>query len=312
MLFTLTMNPCLDRYVYIDKLLPDDTIRAKKVEDYPAGKGIDVSRVIKELGGISIAISLLGGDVGRKIEEMLDKEGVLYSTIRVEQETRTNIILESKDNQYRISMPGVRIAKRKLDSVFEILEALVREKDTIVISGSLPRGVSADVYYEIIMLLKKKQIKVYFDSDGEKLKIGIKASPDVIKPNKYEFSRLIGIEIDNLDYKSLVIEGRKIIRKYKIKEILLTLGSKGSLLITDDEAYYAYPLNVPVKSAVGAGDSFLAAYVLKRYEGEDLFESFKWANAAGNAAVMTPGTKLCRKEDVEELLNKIQIISINE
>lgn len=311
MIFTLTMNPCLDRYIYIDKLILDDTIRAKKVKDYPAGKGIDVSRVIKELDGISIAIAILGGETGDRIERMLDKEGVIYSSIRVENETRMNIILESDKGQYRISMPGARITKKKLNVVFEMLDALVRPDDIVVISGSLPKGVKPEAYFEIIKLLKEKKSFVYFDSDGEKLKFGIKACPDVIKPNKYEFSRLIEKEINENDLNTLVREGRNVIKRYGLKEILLTLGSKGSLLITVEEAYYSLPVDVPVKSAVGAGDSFLAAYVLKRSENVSVRDAFKWANAAGNAAVMTPGTELCRKDDVLNLLGKIKIKRIS-
>jgi len=310
-IFTLTMNPCLDRYIYIDKLILDDTIRAKKVKDYPAGKGIDVSRVIKELDGISIAIAILGGETGDRIERMLDKEGVIYSSIRVENETRMNIILESDKGQYRISMPGASIRKKKLNVVFEMLDALVRVGDIVVISGSLPKGIKPETYFEIIKLLKNKKSFVYFDSDGEKLKSGIKAGPDVIKPNKYEFSRLIEKEVDESNLKTLVKDGREIIKRYGLKEILLTLGSKGSLLITNEEAFFSSPLNVPVNSAVGAGDSFLAAYVLKRSENKSVLEAFKWANAAGNAAVMTPGTELCRKNDVLDLLGKINVKRIS-
>ncbi|ABR31669.1 ribokinase [Thermosipho melanesiensis] len=306
MIFTLTMNPCLDRYLYVDKLVVDDTIRVKKVVDYPAGKGIDVSRVIKELGGVSVAISLLGGETGRKIEEMLDKEGVIYSTIRVDVETRTNIILETSEGQYRFSMPGRKVSKKKLQSVLEILNAIVRKDDIVVISGSLPKGVSPDFYTGIIFTLKQWGVYVYFDADGEKLRAGLLGNPDVIKPNEHEIQRLIEKEIRTLkEYKE---EGLKLLEKYNLKEILLTLGSKGSMLISHESCYYAKPLNVKVKSAVGAGDSFLAAYVLKSEIGKE--EAFRWANAAGNAAVMTPGTELCKKDDVLRLLSMIEVSEI--
>lgn len=303
MIFTLTMNPCLDRYVYVDELKVDDTIRAKKVKDYPAGKGIDVSRVIKELGGTSIAISLLGGDTGRKIEEMLDKEGVFYSTIRVESETRINIILETNNGQYRISMPGEKISRKKLQVVLEMLGAIVRKNDIVSISGSLPKGVSPDFYTGLIFALKQWGAYVYFDADGDKLKAGLIANPDVIKPNEHEFNRLIDKKLSKIG--DFIEHGKELIEKYKLKEILLTLGKKGSLLISQDEVYYAEPVDVPVKSAVGAGDSFLGAYILKRDLGR--LEAFKWANAAGNAAVMTTGTELCKKEDVIKLLDRVKV-----
>lgn len=305
MIFTLTMNPCLDRYIYVDDLIVDDTIRAKKVVDYPAGKGIDVSRVIRELGGVSIAIALVGGDTGRKLEEMLDKEGVIYSSIRVPQETRMNIILESNKGQYRISMPGEKISVKKLQVVLEVLQALVREKDVVVVSGSLPKGVAAEFYTGIIFTLKQWGATVYFDADGDKLKAGLVGQPDYIKPNLHEFQRLIGKHVSTLE--EIINEAKKIIDIHELQGILLTLGGEGAYLITKEKVLFTKTIKVNVKSAVGAGDSFLAGFVLKKSEGANDEEALRWANAAGTAAVMTPGTRLCRRADVERLIDKIEV-----
>lgn len=305
MIFTLTMNPCLDRYIYVDELIVDDTIRAKKVVDYPAGKGIDVSRVIRELGGVSIAIALVGGANGRRLEEMLDKEGVIYSSIRVPQETRMNIILETSKGQYRISMPGEKIGVKKLQVVLEVLNALVRQGDVVVVSGSLPKGVAAEFYTGIIFTLKQWGATVYFDSDGDKLKAGLIGQPDYIKPNLHEFQRLIGKNVSSR--KEIISEARKVIEIHELKAILLTLGGEGAYFISNEKVLYTKTIKVPVKSAVGAGDSFLAGFVLKKTEGASDEEALRWANASGTAAVMTPGTRLCRKSDVEKLLEKVEV-----
>ncbi|MGC8820629.1 MAG: 1-phosphofructokinase family hexose kinase [Fervidobacterium sp.] len=305
MIFTLTMNPCLDRYIYVDELVIDDTIRAKKVVDYPAGKGIDVSRVIKELGGVSIAIALVGGDTGRKLEEMLDREGVIYSSIRVPQETRMNVILETNKGQYRISMPGEKISVKKLQVVLEVLQALVRTGDIVVISGSLPKGVAAEFYTGIIFALKQWGATVYFDADGDKLKAGLIGQPDYIKPNLHEFQRLIGKQITTVQ--EIISEARKVIDIHELKGILLTLGGEGAYYISKEKVLFTKTVKVNVKSAVGAGDSFLAGFVLKKTEGASEEEALKWANAAGTAAVMTPGTRLCKKSDVEKLIDKIEV-----
>jgi len=310
MIFTITLNPCLDRYIYMNKLKVDDTTRVKKTKDYPAGKGIDVSRVIKELDGKAVAISFIGGDNGRKIEEMLDKEGVIYTAVRISKETRMNIILQEPNSQYRLSVRGPKITKSDLNQLFETLKLLIRENDTVVISGSLPRGVTPSFYAEIISYLKGKNIRVYFDADGENLKAGIESHPDCIKPNLYEFQRVLDKKVDTTDKSELAKHGLDLIDKYGIKEILLTLGSEGSLFISRDNCLYASSIDVPVKSAVGSGDSFLAAYVFKREEGANYEEAFRWANASGNASVMTPGTELCRKNDVLTLLDKIKIEKI--
>lgn len=305
MIFTLTMNPCLDRYIYVDELILDDTIRAKKVVDYPAGKGIDVSRVIKELGGVSIAISLIGGDTGRKLEEMLDSEGVIYSSVRVPQETRMNVILETSKGQYRISMPGEKINVKKLQIVLEMLRALVRENDVVVVSGSLPKGVAAEFYTGIVFTLKQWGAVVYFDADGDKLKAGLIGQPDYIKPNLHEFQRLIGKSVTSRE--EIIKEARTIIDIHDMKAILLTLGGEGAYFISKEKVIFTKTLKVNVKSAVGAGDSFLAAFVLKKTEGISDEEALRWANAAGTAAVLTPGTRLCRRSDVERLVEKIEV-----
>ena len=310
MIFTLTMNPSLDRYLYIDELKEDDTVRVKKFSDYPAGKGIDVSRVIRELGGVSVAVALLGGATGRKIEELLDAEGVIYTAIRVEPETRINVILQVGKTQYRLSLPGEQVERSRLEKVRETLQALVREGDIVVISGSLPRGVSPDFYTGIIFMLKQWGAKVYFDSDGENLKAGLIAEPDGIKPNIHELSRITGKKLREDDLEEILEAAEEINKRERVKEVLISLGGKGAILYTEEGIWQVKVPKLPVVSAVGAGDAFLGAYVLKRSEGKSYEEALKYAGAAGSATVLTPGTQLCRREDVEALVNKVEVIRI--
>ena len=307
MIFTLTMNPSLDRYLYVDELKEDDTVRVRRYVDYPGGKGIDVSRVIRELGGISIALALLGGHNGRRMEELLDEEGVIYTAIRVEPETRMNIILQVGETQYRFSLPGQSVDRKKLEKVRETLQALVREGDWVVVSGSLPKGVSPDFYTGIIFMLKQWGARVYFDADGENLKAGLVGEPDGIKPNVYELSRIYGRPIDEGNIIQVLEAARFVHETYRIGEILISLGGEGAVLYTDEKIRRAKVPKLPVVSAVGAGDSFLAAYVMKRYEGEDHETALRWASAAGSAAVLTPGTELCKRDDVIALLDKIVV-----
>ncbi len=310
MIFTLTMNPCLDRYLYIDELKEDDTVRVKRFSDYPAGKGIDVSRVIRELGGVSVAVTLLGGATGRKIEELLDEEGVIYTAIRVEPETRINVILQVGKSQYRLSLPGQPVDRARLEKVRETLQALVRPGDVVVISGSLPRGVSPDFYTGIIFMLKQWGATVYFDSDGENLKAGLIAEPDGIKPNIHELSRVVGREISEEDIDGVINAAKEIYDNHRVKEIIVSLGGSGAVLHTNEGVWRVKVPRLPVVSAVGAGDAFLAAYVLKRTEGVYYDEALRYAGASGAATVLTPGTQLCRKEDVDALYHKVEVEKI--
>jgi len=304
------MNPCLDRYLYIDELKEDDTVRVKRFSDYPAGKGIDVSRVIRELGGVSVAITLLGGSTGRKIDELLDEEGVIYTAIRVEPETRINVILQVGKSQYRLSLPGQPVERERLEKVRETLQALVRPGDVIVISGSLPRGVSPDFYTGIIFMLKQWGVKVYFDSDGENLRAGLIAEPDGIKPNIHELSRVVGRKINEEDIEEAIKAAKEIYDSHKVKEIIVSLGGSGAILYAEEKVWRVKVPRLPVVSAVDAGDSFLAAYVLKRTEGAYYDEALEYAAASGAAAVLTPGTQLCRKEDVDALYHKLEVEKI--
>jgi len=132
-IFSLTLNAALDRFLYTDALIEDDTVRVDRVKDYPAGKGVDVSRVINELGGHSVAIAFLGGHTGKVIEEMLDDEGVVYATVRSEEETRTNILVQTGSGQYRMSLPGPVISVKEVHKLYKTVDILLRKDDYLLL-----------------------------------------------------------------------------------------------------------------------------------------------------------------------------------
>lgn len=308
MIFTLTLNPSLDRFIYVDEIIEDDTVRVKESADYPAGKGVDVSRVINELGGHSVAILPLGGEAGRRISGMLELEGVVYSSIGVVAETRTNIIVQEKKHQYRFSLPGAPLSEAEGTQVLKTLKLLVRKDDFLVLSGSIPKGFTSSVYKQLSNEARIKGAKVYIDSDGMPLLEGVKSSPDGIKPNLHELQRLVGRELSGESEYSVAM--KEISQQYGINEILLTLGGDGALCLIKGEIYRVKVPKVVVKSAVGAGDSFLGAYCMYCERKSDTEETLRMAAAASSAAVMTPGTELCRYEDVVKLKEFIEVSKI--
>jgi len=309
-IFTLTMNPCLDRFLYVDELKPDDTIRVKEIKDYPAGKGIDVSRVIEELEGETAAISLLGGKTGEQILYMLQEEGVITIPVWIKTETRTNVMVETNKEQFRMSLPTYEINHENIEMIKEIVEKFVKKDSSIVISGSLPNGLNSSFYTNIISDLKKDNIRVYFDADGEKLVEGLKSKPYCIKPNIHEFERLIDKKLSSKN--EIVEEGIKARKYYDLGILLISLGSDGALAFSDNGVYECSPLEIEVNSSVGAGDSFLAAFVyFKEQLNKTIEKSLKAANAAGAATAMTPGTELLHKNTFEKLYKKSIINKIN-
>lgn len=305
MIFTLTMNPSLDRYLYIDELIPDDSIRVKETQEYAAGKGIDVSRVIKEIGGSSIAICPLGGSNGERMEFILDKEKVLYATVRVKHETRMNIIVQSCKNQYRLNLPGKPLSESEYEMVIDMLKTILRKGDTLVASGSLPPGLLPSVYGDIVKIAKSKDVRVYVDTDGDNLKEAAKEGPFGIKPNIHELSRLIGKEIKIEEVEKAAED---VAKKYGISNVLVTLGGDGSISLIEGHIYSMKPINVKVKGGVGAGDSFLAGFVSKR--DESIEDALRLASACGAAAVMNEGTTLSKKADVDRIIKETELTKI--
>ncbi len=308
MIFTLTLNPALDRFLYVDKLIQDDTVRVNKIKDYPAGKGIDVSRVINELKGHTVAITIVGGNNGNRLLQMLDEEGVVYTNVIVEEETRMNVLIQEKTKQYRMSMKGPNVKKIDQEKIIKTIDMLIRKGDTVVLTGTPPRGYKDTVYKDLIERLNGKDILTYLDSDKDAFKYGVEASPTGIKPNKFEMERLLNKELSSIDsYKKACVEIEK---KYNVREILLTLGSEGALCYIDSEFYSISIPEVKVKSAVGAGDSFLAGFILGKESDFSIEESLTLAAAASTATVTTPGTELCKIEKVLELKEKITVKKI--
>jgi 6-phosphofructokinase 2 len=306
MIYTITLNPALDRTMEVDGLVVDDANRILSEERYAGGKGIDCSRVIEELGGESTALGFIGGYDGLELEGRLINEGVLCDFTRIGGETRTNIILSNRreKTQILLNAAGPRITPAEIGLFFQRIHAIGRDAEFVVVSGSVPPGVSHNIYAQITTTLKGKGIRVAVDADGELLRQACKAQPFLIKPNMHEFQRLTGVT--SMEADDLVPKARRI-ADAGIEIVIISMGAKGLLGITKDEAYWASPPRVRVVSQVGAGDSALAGFIYALTQKKSFRESLILAAAAGTAAVMTPGTALCKKRDVEKIKKEIKI-----
>ncbi|MBW2039932.1 MAG: 1-phosphofructokinase [Deltaproteobacteria bacterium] len=306
MIYTITMNPALDRTIEVQGLLMDDANRIMREARYAGGKGIDVSRVIKELGGESIALGFIGGYDGLELEGRLINEGVLCDFTRIGGETRTNIILYDRreKTQIMLNAAGPGITPTEVGLFFQKIRSIPRDAEFVAVSGSVPPGVSHNIYAQIITTLRGRGIRVALDADGELLRQGCKANPFVIKPNVHEFQRLTGISSSQVE--DLLKEARHITEK-GIELVMISMGAKGIIGVKRNEAYWAIPPQVEVASPVGAGDSAVAGFIYALTRGMDFKESLTLATAAGTAAVMTPGTELCRRKDVERIKGEIKV-----
>lgn len=305
MIYTVTLNPALDKTVEIPSLTVDAVNRITSMRTDPGGKGINVSKVIQKLGGASVAAGILGGDTGRAILSALTEMGLTTLFHFVEGETRTNMKIIDPDNHTNtdINEPGVTVSEEILEKLLEELLAKVTKEDIVVISGSMPKGSPKDTYYTWTKAFREKGAKVILDADGDLLKAGLKASPYLIKPNNHELGALTGRALETPE--EIAETAAELMKEYGIGKVVVSMGGDGAVYVTKDKTIYAEGLKVPVGSTVGAGDSVVAALAVSEEEGKTLEETVRLSTAVGAANVMRSGTQAAEYEVVETLLPKV-------
>jgi 1-phosphofructokinase len=305
MIYTVTMNPALDKTVEIPSFTIDSVNRITSMRTDPGGKGINVSKVIDKLGGKSIAAGILGGDTGRTIQSALDRMGLETDFVFVSGETRTNLKVIDPVNHTNtdINEPGITVSEEILDELLRKFREKLVDGDIVVLAGSLPKEAPKDTYRIWIDACGKAGAKVILDADGELLKEGLKAAPYLIKPNNHELSELIGRSLKTPE--ELEQAARSLMEQYRITKVVVSMGGDGALYVTGDETIYAEGLKVPVGSTVGAGDSVVAALAFAENSGMSLEEAVRLSTATGAANVMCSGTQAAEYETIRELIPKV-------
>lgn len=303
MVITVTLNPALDKTLTIEGLETGGVNRVTSVRHDIGGKGINVSKVLREFGVDSICTGFLGGNLEDVFRKELEKRGIQADFVSVEGSTRTNIKIVDvmKDEYTDINEPGAVISHEELEAFLVKFETLVKEGDIVVLSGGVSPSVPKDIYRKLTELSKARGAYVLVDAEGPLLEEALKAKPDVIKPNDRELSMLMGKEVGSDEE---ILNAARQLRMQGIGKVLVSLGGDGSLLVTEEGALRAKGLKVPVKSTVGAGDSMVAALVYAKLKGMTDRETLGFAQASGAATVMLEGTKACTLDEVKSLLEE--------
>ena len=306
MIGTITVNPSIDHHLFIDKLVKDDAIRARDTRRDPGGKGINVSRAIRELGGATTAFGLAGGCAGYMLKSLMAEKGIPFEAVELPQESRINVIITDRSDrtQTRISAAGPRLPLADVELLINRVLNYNPPPEWWVLGGTLPPGAPNDLYVRLIRELEARGARCLLDADDEALRLGVQAKPFLIKPNEYEIERLVGRSLPD---EAALLEAAREIVSGGVQVVAVTLGRKGALVVTARRAYRASAPAVDVRSKVGAGDSFLAGCVLALSQGRSIEDALRLGMAAGTAAVMNEGTQLCRKEDVERLVPGIKV-----
>ena len=305
-ILTLTMNPAVDVSAVTDTVVPTDKLRCRDASRSPGGGGINVARVVDRLGGACRAVYPAGGAIGQQLRELLRAQAVETTAIDVAAETRESFsVTEARSGgQYRFVLPGEALTQAEWQACIDAVVAHAKPQHYVVASGSLPPGVPDDFYAILSESLAGRGVRLAVDSSGPALEEALRHGIYLAKPNLQELRYLTGAPLERRpDWEEAATE---LVRSGGAEIVLLTLGEAGAFLASRDLRMRADAVPVKAASAVGAGDSFLAAMIWRLASGDAPEVAFRYAVAAGSAALLTPGTDLCHRADVERLLGGVR------
>ncbi len=303
---TITVNPAIDKSTSVDKVVPEWKLRCSAPQYEPGGGGINVSRAIHKLGGASTACYLAGGPLGDILRNLLDEEGLNHKPIPIKGLTRESLVVyeDSTGRQFRFGMPGPHVAQGEWKQCLEELSHLDPVPRYMVVSGSIPPGIPKDFYRRTASLAKDMGIRLILDGSGEPFRLALEEGAFLIKPNLRELRDLSESGLEEESQQEKVAQ--RLIQKGQCRVVVVSLGAGGALMVTEDGCERIRTPTVPVRSKVGAGDSMVAGITLALDRDWPLANAVKFGVACGAAAVMTPGTELCRREDAERLYRRIE------
>lgn len=303
MIYTLTLNPSVDYIVQLDSFQLGELNRTVSETKFPGGKGINVSRVLKQFGAKSKALGFIGGFTGSYIEQFLQNEDIETDFVAVSEDTRINIKLKT-GTESEINAKGPKISEddfKRLKSQIGKLDA----KDLLVLAGSIPSSLPKSTYEEIVKICKENGTPFVVDAEGELLKKVLSYEPFLIKPNHHELGELFDTTITCVE--EVIPYAQKLV-EMGAKNVIVSLAGDGAVLINKEMVLFAEVPEGVVKNSVGAGDSMVAGFVAAYQTTSNIAKAFQYSVASGSATAFSLG--LCTREKIEELLPQVRIREI--
>lgn len=300
MIYTLTLNLAIDYYMSMENFQLGSLNSLEEGYTLPGGKGINVSKVLKNFSIESKALGFVGGFTGDYIKKHLNEYEIESDFIELQENTRINIKLKTKDSETEIAGKSPTISKENIEELLKKFEE-IKKDDVVILSGSVPNSISKSIYADIIKLLPK-DCKVILDTRGLPFVEGLKEGVFLTKPNNQELEEFFNRKLNNIEE---IIQAGKDLQALGSKNVLISLGKDGSILITEKEVYIGNAPQGKLISSVGAGDSMVAGVVYGIAKGMTLEDSYKYGIASGSSTAFSEG--LTTFEGMNSLLNKIEI-----
>jgi 1-phosphofructokinase family hexose kinase len=309
MIYTLTLNPSLDREMTVPAIALDQVLRASVVRVDYGGKGLNVSRALVALGVESTALGFVGGTTGETLRSGLANLGLHTDFVQVSGETRTNTSVVTQDHRHylKVNAPGPEIASFEQSALMNMIANLAKQGDWWVLAGSLPPGVPLTYYAGIIQTVQSQGARAILDTEGEPLRLGCGAMPFLVKPNANEASELAGLPITSPDE---AYQAASAIHALGAQNVVISLGPKGAVHFDGHSAWLAEPPAIEEHNPIGAGDALVAGLAWGYGNGYSTQDILRWGNACGAAAASLDGTGMGTREQVQELLAQVRVIPI--
>ncbi|NMA64755.1 MAG: 1-phosphofructokinase, partial [Clostridiaceae bacterium] len=299
MIITITLNPAIDKTVEITNFEAGKLNRVQASRLDCGGKGINVSKVVKSLGGNTKAIGILGKENGNFITNYLNNSNINHEFVFIDGETRTNLKIFDNTTKIvtEINEPGPFVNDVDIENIESILFKSVRQDDIVVFTGSVPKNVDKSIYRRLIKALKKIGVKSVLDAEGDLLRQGVKEGPYLIKPNLYELEGLLGHKTSSI--REVETFARSLVRDFNIKIVVVSLGHEGAIFVNKDQSVFSHGIKVDIKSTVGAGDAMVAALAYSIEKKLSFEKAITMSMAAATATTMVMGTQPATLESIK-------------
>ncbi len=309
MIITLTVNPAIDHTITVDRLVFEDRAYITSSRESAGGRGINAACVIHSFGGKAMGIVPAGGESGAHFEQFLNSCGFKLIVVPTHSEVRRNLIITDEQGlTVKLNEPGATLNKTELARIEKVIRGNLDQASWFMICGSLPPGVPASFYAQLVGMARKRGVKTLLDADGEALAAGIEARPTVVTPNQQEAERLLDTALLTRAH-FLQAAGR--IRKMGAESVILSLGSQGAVGAFDHQMIEVIPPRVDAISPIGAGDALAAAFTWAMERKNDYRDALRWGVAAGTASARLPGMRFANREQTEEIYKQVEVRQVD-
>lgn len=306
MIVTLTLNPAIDRTIAVDHLAFEDRSYVQSSSESAGGRGLNSSRVIHAFGGETLALTIAGGQSGIRLRQFLRHERFPSRTVTVANEIRGNLtVTDERGLTVNLNERGPELAPREVAKIGRSVTAMLDRARWLMLCGSIPPGVPAGFYADLIAQARKRRVHTLLHASGDALREGVAAKPSVVAPNQSEAERLLG---RSLVTRLQCLEAAAEIASLGPAAVVLSLASRGAVAALPGGLFEAVPPLVEAVCPIGSGDALTAAYAWRMNKGRpNPVEALRWGVAAGTAAAMLPGMNFASRDETQKMYERIEI-----